>query len=40
MFKVFDIMKKNKSFEIIKYNKKLQERLNLSINDHKEYSQL
>ena len=32
-------MKKDKSFEIIKYNKICQERLNLSINDYKEYSQ-
>ena len=33
-------MKKNKSLEIIKYNKRLQKRLNLSINDYKEYNQL
>ena len=32
-------MKKNKSLEIKKYNKKLQKRLNLSINDYKEYYQ-
>ena len=38
--KIFDIMKKNNFLEIIKYNKKLQERLNLSINDYKKYSQL
>ena len=38
--KVFDIIKRNKSLEIVKYNEKLQERLNLSINDYKEYSQL
>ena len=31
LLKIFDIMKKNKSLEIIKYNKKLQKRLNLSI---------
>ena len=35
--KILEYMKKNKSFEIIKYNKKLQKRLNLSINDYKEY---
>ena len=38
--KLFDYMKKNKSLEIIKYNKRLQKRLNLSINDYKEYNQL
>ena len=32
-------MKENKSLEIVKYNKKLQIKLNLSINDYKEYSQ-
>ena len=35
--KILEYMKKNKSLEIIKYNKKLQERLNLSINHYKEY---
>ena len=35
--KILEYMKKNKSLEIIKYNKKLQKRLNLSINDYKEY---
>ena len=38
--KIFDIIKRNKSLEIIKYNKRLQNRLNLSIKDYKEYSQL
>ena len=33
-------MKKNKSLKIIKYNKKLQKRLNISINDYEEYSQI
>ena len=37
--KIFDIMKENKSLEIVKYNKKFQKKLNLSINDYKEYSQ-
>ena len=37
---IFDIMKENKSLEIVKYNKKLQKKLNLSINDYKEYSQI
>ena len=40
LLKLFDIMKKNKSLKIIKYNTKLQKRLNLSIKDYKEYSQL
>ena len=35
--KILEYMKKNKSLEIIKYNKKLQKRLNISINDYKEY---
>ncbi len=33
-------MRKNKPFKIMKYNKKLQKRLNLSINDYKECKQL
>ena len=37
--KIFEYMKKNKSLEIMKYNKRLQKRLNLSINDYKEYYQ-
>ena len=40
LIKLFDIMKKNKLLKIMKYNKKLQNRFNLSINDYKEYSQL
>ena len=35
--KILGVIKKNKSLEIIKYNKKLQRRLNLSINDYKDY---
>ena len=31
------VFKQNKSLENIKYNKKLQRRLNLSINDYKDY---
>ena len=38
--KLFFNMKKYKRLEILKYNKKLQKRLNLSINDYKEYSQI
>ena len=35
--KVFNNMKKNKPLEIIKYNKKLQNKLNISINDYKKF---
>ena len=38
--KIFNYMRKNKPFKIMKYNKKLQKRLNLSINDYKECNQL
>ena len=37
--KILGYMKKDKSLEIIRYNKKLQNRLNISINDYKEYYQ-
>ena len=37
---LFNIMKKNISFKIVKYNKKLQKRLNLNFNSYKDYSQL
>ena len=40
LIKIFDIMKKKRTLEIIKVNKKLQKRLNMGINDYKEYSQL
>ena len=40
IIKIFGIMKKNKSLEIVKYNKKLQKRLNLGINDYKQYFEL
>ena len=40
LMKIFDIMKKSKSLEIMKYNKRLQKRLNLNINNYKEYSQI
>ena len=36
--KIVNTLKKNKSLEIIKYNKKFQKKLNLNINDYKEYS--
>jgi len=38
--KIFEYMKTNKYLTIVKYNKKLQKRLNLNINDFKDYSQL
>ena len=38
--KIISLMKRNKSLEIMKYNKKLQKRLNININDYKEYSEL
>ena len=38
--KIFAYMKKNRSLDIMKPNKKLQKRLKLNINDYKEYSQL
>ena len=37
--KLFGVSKKIKSLEIAKYNKILQKRLNLCLNDYKEYSQ-
>ena len=40
LIKIFDIMIKKKSLKIIKYNKKMQKRLNLRISDYKKYSQL
>ena len=40
LIKLFDIVTKNKSLKIMKYNKKLQKRLNLDINSYKEYSKI
>ena len=37
--KLYDIMPKKKKLEIVKYNKKVQNRLNLGIKDYKEYSE-
>ena len=37
---LFGILDKKRSLEIAKINKSLQKRLNLNINDYKEYSQL
>ena len=40
LIKIFDLLTKKKSLEIIHYNKKLQKRSDLTINDYKEYFQL
>ena len=37
--KIIDIMSKKKKLEIVKYNKKIQNRLNLGVKDYKEYSE-
>ena len=37
--KLYDNMPKKKKLEIVKYNKKIQNRLNLDIKDYKEYSE-
>ena len=38
--KIFDNLKRKKSLEIIKYNKNIKKRINLKINDYKEYSEI
>ena len=38
--KVFNIITKKISLEIIKYNKNIQRRLDINTNDYKEYSEL
>ena len=38
--KLFHILLKKKSLDIIKYNKKIKERINISIKDYKEYSEM
>ena len=38
--RIFDYLKRNKLLEIVKYNKKLQNKLNLNINSYKEFSLL
>ena len=37
--KIYDNIKKKRVLEIIKYNKDIQKRLNLSVNDYKEFSE-
>jgi hypothetical protein len=40
ILKIFDNLGKKKSLEIIKYNKNIQNRKNININDYKEYSEM
>ena len=37
--KLYDNITKKKKLEIVKYNKKIQNRINLSVKDYKEYSE-
>ena len=37
--KLYDNIQKKKKLEIVKYNKKIQNRLNLGVKDYKEYSE-
>ena len=37
--KVFDNLKKKRTLEIVKNNKNIKKRINISINDYKEYSE-
>ena len=39
MRKIFDNLERKKKLKIMQYNKKFQKRINLSIDDYKEYSQ-
>ena len=38
--KIFDIMNKKKSLLIVKYNKEIQNKLNIATKDYKEYCQI
>ena len=38
--KLFNYLLKNKSLDIIKYNNKIKDRINISIKDYKEYSEI
>ena len=40
LIKLFDLIKQNKSLNVIKYNKNFQKKANISIKNYKEYSQL
>ena len=37
--KIYGIMSQKKKLEIVRYNKKIQNRINLSVKDYKEYSE-
>ncbi len=39
LIKVFDYLNKKIALDIIKYNKKIKNRINININDYKEYSE-
>ena len=38
--KIYDNMTKKKKFQIVKYNKRIQNRLNLDVKDYKEYCEI
>ena len=38
--KLFNNLSKKKSLDVIKYNKNIKDRLNISIKDYKEYSEI
>ena len=38
--KIFNYLPKNKSLDIIKYNKKIQKRIDININDYENYSKI
>ena len=40
LIKLFDILLKNKSLDIIKYNKNIKNRMNIGIKDYKEYFEI
>ena len=40
LHKIYDYLQTKKSLEIFKYNKKIQKRLNININNYKEYSEI
>ena len=37
--KIFNYLKKGKTLNLVKYNKNIKKRINLNINDYKEYSE-
>ena len=39
LIKIFNNLNKGKTLNIVKYNKKIKERINININDYKEYSE-